>query len=184
MMMGTGTTKSRNYHRGQGSGPAFPKQNYFPQGNQVHEDREKKEVKKMEKINIVRSKSGLPCLWESGGGYSNTGYAQVISSKDGAPKRPIYIRQRGTLANGDHSLIPVEVGDYVVVLNHHRGDFEAKISRVIDIGKDEAELEPVAVFSSGEWDREPDDSLWDAILAARDKATCYHCREPHFIAAG
>ncbi len=33
------------------------------------------------------SRSGIPCLWESGGGYTNTGEAQIITDKQGYPKR-------------------------------------------------------------------------------------------------
>ncbi len=43
------------------------------------------------------------------------------------------------------------------------------------------ETELVAEFSRGEWDNDPPDFLSAAIEAAKDKATCYHCREPHFV---
>jgi hypothetical protein len=66
----------------------------------------------MRKIKIEKTKKGYPALWERGGGYTNTGVATIIAGKGGQPKRAIYIRQRGPLANDDHALIPVEVGDY------------------------------------------------------------------------
>lgn len=40
-------------------------------------------------------------------------------------------------------------------------------------------MEKVAEFSNGEWDNLPQ-FLEDAVEAAMEKATCYHCREPHF----
>lgn len=51
-----------------------------------------------------------------------------------------------------------------------------KITKTIDY----AGLEIVAKYSRGEWDVEPPACLKAAIKAAKEKATCYHCREPHF----
>ena len=63
---------------------------------------------------IERSKRGIPCMWECGGGYSNTGESQIIAGKNGEAKQPIYIRRRGELACCEHALIPISVGDYVI----------------------------------------------------------------------
>jgi hypothetical protein len=41
-------------------------------------------------------------------------------------------------------------------------------------------LAPIAQFDMGEWDEEPPQYLEAAIEAAKEKATCYHCREPHY----
>lgn len=38
----------------------------------------------------------------------------------------------------------------------------------------------MATFSEGEWDEEPLPEWLPAIEAAKAKATCYHCREPHY----
>lgn len=67
-----------------------------------------------EKIKIEKTKKGFPCLWESGGGYINTGEATIIASPSGGPKKPVYIRNRGPLANGNHALIILGVGDYII----------------------------------------------------------------------
>jgi len=133
------------------------------------------------KIRIERTKKGYPALWECGGGYTNTGVATIIAGKEGQPKRAIYIRQRGPLANDDHALIPVEVGDYVISANHHRRDFEIFIYRITNILKEEASIEKIAEFSNGEWDVELPPYLKIPVKASKQKATCYHCREPHFI---
>lgn len=156
------------------------------------------------KIKIERSRSGIPCIWEQGGGYTNTGDATIVAGKDGLPKKPIYIRQRGELANAEHALIPVEVGDYIIKADHHRKDFYISVMKIVDIEEMYATLESFASFGMGEWDNkdiekvlsawEADDlesikdiddetyNLCRAILSAETKATCYHCREPHYIA--
>ena len=41
---------------------------------------------------------------------------------------------------------------------------------------------PLAHFDMGEWDNEEVAANFaEAIAAAEEKATCYHCREPHYI---
>ena len=129
---------------------------------------------------ITRSRRGLPCLWEKGGGQTNTGEATLIAAPDGAPKRAIYVRRSGSLANEEHALIPISVGDLVVEAEHHREDFTIKISQITSI-RDEAELSTLYAFDLGEWDVGPPSELTTLIEAAQDKATCYHCREPHYI---
>ena len=135
----------------------------------------------MKKIEIERTKKGYPALWECGGGCRNTGEATIIASPSGGPKKPAYIRHRGSLANAHHALIILEVGDYIIEANHHREDFEIAIYRVLNFEEETAVVEQVNCFSMGEWDKEPPAYLEAAIQAAKEKATCYHCREPHFI---
>lgn len=136
---------------------------------------------KIEKIQIERTKKGYPALWECGGGFTNTGEATIIASPSGGPKKPVYIRNRGPLANGNHALIILEVGDYIIFANHHREDFEIELYKVVDFEEDAAIVELEHEFSKGEWDKEPPAYLEQALHTAMHKATCYHCREPHYI---
>ena len=140
----------------------------------------------MKEIRIEKTKRGFPALWERGGGYTNTGEATIIASPSGGPKKAIYIRSRGPLANERHALIPIEVGDYIIEANHHRRDFVIEIFRIVDFEIKEEDtyaiVEQVYEFSMGEWDAELPMFLEGAVQAAIEKATCYHCREPHFIA--
>ena len=136
------------------------------------------------KLRIEITKSGLPAIWECGGGYSNTGEATIIASPSGDAKRAIYVRGRGKLANGNHALIVLEIGDHIVEAEHHRKDFRIQIYQVVDL---EVKEETYAItklinhFSRGEWDAEPPAYLNAAIEAAIDKSTCYHCRSAHYI---
>ena len=139
----------------------------------------------MKKMKIEKTKKGFPALWECGGGYTNTGEATIIASPSGGPKKAIYIRSRGSLANAHHALIPIEVGDYIIEANHHREDFEIRIFRILSFETKEEETYAVVekdnCFSMGEWDKELPAHLEQAVHAAMHKATCYHCRGPHFI---
>lgn len=137
------------------------------------------------KIEIEKTKKGYPAYWEAGGGFSNTGKAIIIASPNGGPKKPVYVRRRGHLANGQHALFIIEKGDYIIKCDHHREDFEIQIFRVLNFEEEKEEIyaitEQVNRFSRGEWDKEPPAYLEQAVHTAMHKATCYHCRSPHFI---
>lgn len=137
---------------------------------------------KME-IKIERTKRGFPALWERGGGRSNTGGARIIAGPSGERKEPVYIKRRGDLACKDHALFVVRPGDLIISASHHRGDFEIYVYRISKIKNDEdiAEVERIHEYSNGEWDIQPPEELADAITSAKQKALCYHCREPHYF---
>ena len=154
----------------------------------------------MRKLNfeIERTKKGFPALWESGGGYSNTGKATIVAGPNGEKKTPIYIRQRGHLACANHALFAVHEGDIVIRSSHHRGDFHHEVYRLAAIRGDEAELELLAEFYRGQWSADPLGQKLDADLArmtagepptmelsiavqmAEAKATDYHCRKVYY----
>ena len=119
---------------------------------------------------LHRSRSGLACLWERGGGLTNTGDAQLVTSPTGKPKRAIYIRTHGDRCNDDHALIPVKVGDCVVSVDRHWDRVSIKVERITAIDGDTATLE-----------RTDDLISYDAIQAAIAKSEDYHCREPYYI---
>lgn len=132
-------------------------------------------------IEIIRSKSGIPCLWEQGGGYTNTGYAVVITDKNGKAKKPIYIKRRGHLACEKHALIPIRKGDYFIRAHHHRKDFNIVVRKIKKIKDNTAEVEEVAEYSMGEWSTRLPEHLKSAVEAAKAKALHYHCRIPYYI---
>ena len=136
------------------------------------------------KIEVEKTKKGHPAYWECGGGYKNTGDAIVVAGKDGQPKKAVYIRRRGSLANAPHALVILEKGDHIVEAHHHRNDFYIEVLEIQGFEYSENEIfavvEMVTRFDKGEWDAELPAFLEAAVEAAVEKATCYHCREPHF----
>ena len=139
----------------------------------------------MLRIEVERTKKGLPAYWESGGGCRNTGTATIIADKNGQPKKAAYIRGRGELANSAHALIILEVGDYIIIASHHREDFYIEVLETFDFEDFDSEMyavvETVTRFDKGEWDAELPAFLETAVQAAVEKATCYHCRTPHYV---
>jgi hypothetical protein len=138
-----------------------------------------------ELIELEFTQSGAPALWEEGGGYTNTGWARIVASPDGGPKKPAYVRKKGPLACTRHAQVPVETGDHVVVASHHGWDYTIRVYRIEKIEGKYATLRTVANFENGGWNPPlPDEipELEKAVGAARQKARCYHCREPHYVA--
>ena len=135
------------------------------------------------KIKIEKTKSGLPALWECGGGYSNTGDATIVAGVNGLPKKAVYVKRSGHLANGRHALIVIEPGDHLVEVEHHRVDYWIRIFKIkaFDTETEFALTELLYELKKGEWDHQPPSYLQPAITAGIEKATCYHCRSAHYI---
>lgn len=127
----------------------------------------------MKKFTIEISKKGIPCLWESGGGWSNTGYATVIAGTHGEAKKAIYVRTHGNLACDDHALIPVKVGDYVINAEHNRKEENIEVYQITGINLDDKIAEAVAVEKIPTY-------LQDAVDACVAKSYDYHCRTPYY----
>lgn len=123
--------------------------------------------------NIEISKKGIPCLWESGGGRSNTGYATVIAGTHGEAKKAIYVRTYGDLACNNHALIPVQVGDYVINAGHEHGNDTIEIFQITGINLDDTIAEAVSV------EKIPT-HLQDAVDACIAKSYDYHCRRSYY----
>jgi hypothetical protein len=139
-------------------------------------------MREMIRMPFERTKKGFTAIWESGGGATNTGASRIIAGPNGEALRPIYVRQKGPLSQGDHALFIVWPGCHVIVATRHRGEFDIFVYRIEAVDKDEDELLLVKEYeyTRGEWDKEPPEELAAAIAAAKEKAACYHCREPHY----
>lgn len=142
-------------------------------------------------IKLDTTKRGLPAIWETGGGLTSGGSATIIAKADGSKPRAVYVRRGGHLACGDHALIAVHQGYYLVRAGVNRGTrSSAVIERIVktsvtDVNgetfKATAEVEVVNTFSQGEWDRPLDAKLEAAVEVAFRKASIYHCRSAMYI---
>jgi len=124
-------------------------------------------------IDIVYSKTGLPCVWESGGGKTNSGRSQIVCDRSGLPISPLYIKQRGILACGEHALFHVKPGTYVIRASRRHSDYEILIYMV---QYNPVQLNLAYSYCQGEWALGPPAELEAAIEAAKGKTTEYHCR--------
>jgi hypothetical protein len=123
-------------------------------------------------------------LWESGGGYTNTGEAQIIAGPHGEKLKPVYVRTKGHRANGQHALFVVQPKYHVIQVGYWNKQDPPYDIRVYQITKivefqpnpdfSDKQLLAVAVKSTEE------SKLKEAIDAAIAKTRCYHCRTPHW----
>jgi hypothetical protein len=142
-------------------------------------------------ITIDATKRGFAAMWESGGGMTSGDSATIITGKNGEPRRPVYMPRGGHLACGNHALITVHEGFYIVHAGVSRGTrSSASIQRIVKVSvKDidgerweaKADVEEVNTFSRGEWDKPLDEKFVPAVEAAFRKAGSYHCRSAYFV---
>lgn len=129
------------------------------------------------------SKTGLPCLWESGGGDVNTGHALLITDEKGGKKTPIYIKTYGDIRNKEHALIPIQKGDNVVYLFRGRNYYYIEIREIneIDTKKKTAEYTVKHIFKNDAWDAEIDECFKFPINAAKKKSNDIDCKTPYYV---
>lgn len=133
---------------------------------------------RIDTICIERSNSGLPVIWESGGGYSHTGYACLIGGKHGERKKPLFIKRSGHLACSEHALFVVEVGD--VIVDAVRENDLVRIGRIMLVLPDHVMVLWEYICEYGDWDRELPSEFEDIVDVARQKYQNYHCRYPMY----
>lgn len=138
------------------------------------------------------SKKGLSCIWEKGGATTASGHSRVIANKGGFPKKPLFLRKSGHLSNGEHALLPILIGDYIIKTSQGRKSLESvEVLKITSLpskidGKEVGELktELSYEFSQGEWSNPLPSFLERAVNAGFRKACDYHCRVPYFIWEG
>ena len=64
---------------------------------------------------VLGKGTGLPCIWEEGGADMASGYALLIADKDGNKKPPVLCLHDKDVANGKHALVPVALGDIILL---------------------------------------------------------------------
>lgn len=142
-------------------------------------------------ITIATTKRGLPAVWESGGGLTSSGKATIVAKPDGSKPRAVYVRRGGHLACGDHALVAVHKGYYLVHCRVSRGARSGgHIERIVETSVKDingerfeatATVEVVNTFSEGSWDHPLDAKLEAAVKAAFGKASTYHNRSAWYI---
>lgn len=96
---------------------------------------------------------------EYGGGMSNTGLGVIVCGASGKPLKPYRIPNGGHLACGHHE----------TYFTSYEEDVARLVKKEIWVGYADELPTMYGQFQ-------------DAVNAAVEKANCYHCREPHYIA--
>ena len=126
-----------------------------------------------------KSTTGKFILSESGGGLSNRGGSRIICGSSGE-KLPALFIPKG-YANGDHAWFHLKPGMVVIEAGRSRGGESVEVCTVTAIADNgDVTLKKIGYLENG--DGNIPKRFDAAVKAALDKASCYHCREPHFAA--
>lgn len=130
----------------------------------------------IEKYNNIKG------IWECGGSYSSIGSARIIADKDGKAKKALKINEI-VVQNGNHALIPIQVGDYIISANLLRESISIYINVVKEVLDDRIITENTNTFIYGKWDTKLDIKLKEAVEASIKKVKQFHCVKPYYITA-
>lgn len=140
-------------------------------------------------VDVSKTKSGLPCIWECGGGMTSTGRAQVICKSDGGKKTALALSHRSLEG---HALFVLNEGDLIIKVFRSREGLKIIVAKVnldrisedrwSDYGKiyRDVRFDVIMTYSDGEWDKEPSQGLEEAIKSAVEKSRDYHCRSAYW----
>ena len=129
---------------------------------------------------------------ECGGATNTDGIAAIVTGASGQKKPALIIYTSGDIMNDTHAIIPVVPDDYIIFVQHTRGDRDIIIKRIhrgflceiTEIEENTSELsihahvETIAKYEDGKWVTQPPDCLYEAIQAAITKSETFHCTTP------
>jgi len=131
---------------------------------------------------LMRDYNLLLNISENGGALESTGKATIVCGLSGRPLIPYYIPS-GPSVCGNHAYFSIP--NNAITVSSYKNSYDIMIAKhQIVTSKKRATIETTSL-----WYGQMDDLLPDcfqdfqaAATAARAKANCYHCREPHFVA--
>ena len=112
----------------------------------------------------------LPGLWECGGVFGNSGVGAVITRNDGQKPRAAYVPRNNRQGSGEHALVVVRPGMYVIEARHKKGDFQVYVSKIRRVKREVAEAVITHIFDADRWQPAMPKKLAEAISAAKEKA--------------
>lgn len=97
-------------------------------------------------IKVARTRTGVPCLWESATDFSDLRRATVIYNSDFSYKSAIYLKKDSE----KQALVPISVGDYISKAFADKNGYALSVFCIREISsmKNEAVIYPVFRRSS------------------------------------
>jgi hypothetical protein len=118
-------------------------------------------------IKIARTRTGVPCLWESSTDFSDLRRSTVIYNTDGTHKKAIFLKKNSE----KQALVPVSPGDYISKAFEDKNGYALSVFVVHEISplKNEAVIYPVFRRSSLDknrtWEGTPYESMVEDTIA-------------------
>jgi len=97
-------------------------------------------------IKIARTRTGVPCLWESSTDFSDLRRATVVYNEDGSHKTALFTKSNSQ----KQALVPVSAGDLISKAFEDKNGYALSVFKVAEISpmKNEAVIFPVFRRSS------------------------------------
>jgi hypothetical protein len=97
-------------------------------------------------IKIARTRTGIPCLWESLMTFSDLSRSTVILDAKGNPKPAVFLNEE----REKQALVPITEGDYICKSFEDKNGVAISIFKILSINsmKNEAEVTPIYRKSS------------------------------------
>lgn len=126
-------------------------------------------------IKIARTRTGVPCLWESSTDFSDLRRATVVYNSDGSHKTALFKKDNSQ----KQALVPVSAGDYISKAFEDKNGYALSVFRVHEISpmKNEAVIYPVYRRSSLEtestWSDTPYEQMVSETIAKLQEVVIY-----------
>lgn len=120
-------------------------------------------------------------LCETGGQRGNKGEAQIVCGLSGKTLKPYFVPKKFMKGNEEHAKFSVPTA--VITVNAIKDETIIISKYTISKGDTVVRLQKDILWE-GMFDSNPPDTLQNylgPVEAARQKATCPNCREPHYI---
>lgn len=81
------------------------------------------------KIKIARTRSGVPCLWESNMKFADLRRATVIFSKEGEGKQAVFVNAE----KEKQALVPIKEGDFISKAFEDKHGVALSVFKIVDV---------------------------------------------------
>ena len=113
-------------------------------------------------IKIARTKTGVPCLWESSTDFADLRRATVVYNSDASHKKALFMKKNSE----KQALVPIAAGDYISKAFEDKNGYALSVFRIHEISpmKNEAVIYPVFRRSSFETDRTWEGTSYESMV--------------------
>jgi hypothetical protein len=87
------------------------------------------EIVEQKKIKIARTRSGVPCLWESNMKFADLRRATVIFSKEGEGKQAVFVNAE----KEKQALVPIKEGDFISKAFEDKHGVALSVFKILDV---------------------------------------------------
>lgn len=114
-------------------------------------------------IKIARTRTGVPCLWESSTDFTDLRRATVVYNADGTHKKALFVKKNSE----KQALVPISAGDYISKAFEDKHGYALSVFVIHEISpmKNEAVIYPVFRKSSLEPTKQIEEIPYSTMVA-------------------